>query len=230
MKLIESILASPRMQAAEQALGQSSSLLMEELWNAPKALIAALAQQATNKHILILTGASQEEIRLYHDLAFFADRPVIDFPSWETLPSENIAPSPDIVGDRYEALKQIQASKEPYIILTGLQACLQRLIMPSTFAQLHLSLEQGQTFPFEELIQRFIEHPQSCVSSRSCLNAFLNQEPLNLLRCWWFTLGLARIPALRADGYITTLVHLGFSFAVYALGHNKMPPYGPYAR
>lgn len=130
---------------------------MEELWNAPKALIAALAQNSSNKHLLILTGASQEEIRLYHDLAFFAKRPVIDFPSWETLPSENIPPSPDIVGDRYEALKQIQASKEPYIILSSLQACLQRLIAPSTFAQLHLILEQGQTFPFEELIQRLIE-------------------------------------------------------------------------
>lgn len=155
--ILDSILASERIQALISALQQSQTILMEELWNAPKALIAALAQQATQKHVLIITGASQEEIRVYHDLAFFANRPVIDFPSWETLPSENIPPSPDIVGERYDALKQITASNDPFIILTGLQACLQRLIPPASFSQLHLSLKQGQNFAFDDLIQRFLD-------------------------------------------------------------------------
>lgn len=154
--ILNSILANERIQAFMQALAQSETLLMEELWNAPKALIAALAQQTTSKNLLILTGASQEEIRLYHDLAFFANKQVIEFPAWETLPSENIAPSPDIVGDRYTVLKQVHASKEPYIILTTLQACLQRLIAPEVFAQLHFSLKLGQAVPFADLIERFL--------------------------------------------------------------------------
>ena len=107
------ILTSERLQGLQQALQEQDSILIEELWNAPKALIAALAQQTTGKHLLILTGASQEEMRLFHDLAFFSDRPIVDFPSWETLPSEGIPPSPDIVGERYQVLRALSLSSEP---------------------------------------------------------------------------------------------------------------------
>lgn len=92
--LTQTILHSERLMALEEALRNQENILIEELWNSPKALIAAIAQQATGKHILILTGASQEEIKLFHDFALFTERPVVDFPSWETLPSENIPPQP----------------------------------------------------------------------------------------------------------------------------------------
>lgn len=154
---LSSILKSESIQAFVSALQQPESILVEELWNAPKALITALAQQATGKNVLILTGASQSEIRLYHDLAFFSQVKVVDFPSWETLPSENIPPSPDIVGDRYETLKTIKGSTEPFIILSSLQACLQRLIPPSAFTRLNLTLQQGEHLGFDSLIQKMME-------------------------------------------------------------------------
>lgn len=156
--VLQSILKSERILALEQALQQSNDIiLVEELWNAPKSLVAAVAQQATGKHILILTGASQEESRLFHDFAFFTNRPVVDFPSWETLPSENIPPSPDIVGERYKLLKEIQTSSEPHIILTSLQACLQRLIPPASFQDLYLTLKAGQSPTFEGLIHKLLQ-------------------------------------------------------------------------
>ena len=154
--MLKGFLRSERLCALQQALHDQENLLVEELWNAPKALIAAIAQQATGKHILILTGASQEEIRLFHDFALFTDRPIVDFPSWETLPSENIPPSPDIVGERYQVLKELRSSTQPYIILTSLQACLQKLISPSVFQDLYLSLREGQSPSFEELIQKLL--------------------------------------------------------------------------
>ena len=154
--MLERYLRSERLAALQQALQERELLLIEELWNAPKALIAALAQQATGKHILLLTGASQEEIRLFHDFTLFTDRPVVDFPSWETLPSENIPPSPDIVGERYQVLKTLQASSEPHLILTSLQACLQRLIPPDLFKDLYLTLKPGQSPTFEHLIEKLL--------------------------------------------------------------------------
>ncbi len=152
--MLEKLLNSEKVQALQHVLQEQSSVLAEGLWNSPKALIASIAQQATGKHILILTGASQEEVRLFHDFAFFTDRPVLDFPAWETLPSDQVAPSPDIVGDRYKALREISAGGQPHIILTGLQACLQRLILPQRFQELYLSLRIGDTHPFDALIQR----------------------------------------------------------------------------
>ena len=155
--MLKKILQSDRLSALHHALKNQEIILIEELWNAPKALITALAQYATNKHILILTGGSQEEVRLFHDCTLFTERPVIDFPSWETLPSENIPPSPDIVGERYLVLKKLLSSSEPHIILTSLQACLQKLLPVSTFQSLSLSLKPGQILPFDDLIEKLLK-------------------------------------------------------------------------
>ncbi len=119
--------------------------------------MAALAQQTTGKHVLILTGASQEETRLFHDFPFFLDQSAIEFPAWETLPSENIAPSPDVVGERYKVLEEISSSKHPRIILSNLQACLQRLIPPDKFKNLYLHLKVKDSMPFDLFIQRLTE-------------------------------------------------------------------------
>ncbi|MCE5316055.1 MAG: hypothetical protein LLG04_01655 [Parachlamydia sp.] len=151
--LFSELLKSQQLADLNQALHTGDSILIEELWNAPKALISAVALQATGKHILILTGASQEEVRLFSDFAFFTDRTVVDFPAWETLPSENIPPSPDIVGDRYKALQEIRGAKQPYIVLSGLQACLQKLIPPGKFSSMYLSLKTGDTISLESLVE-----------------------------------------------------------------------------
>lgn len=155
--MLKEVLQSPKLAELHQALQNNESVLIEELWNSPKALIAALAQQATGKHVLILTGASQEEVRLFHDFSLFTENPVVDFPAWETLPSENIPPSPDIVGERYRTLSEIATSKQPHIILTGLQACLQKLIPLKNFQNLYLKLETGKSYPFQPLIEKLAQ-------------------------------------------------------------------------
>lgn len=157
MDLLELVKEDNRFGALHQALQAGEDLLVEELWNSPKALVAAIAQKATNKHVLILTGASQEEIKLFHDFEFFTDTPIVDFPAWETLPSENIPPSPDIVGERYKVLHQVLADQRPHIILTGLQACLQKLIPPQEFKKLYLDVRVGQPLGFDHLIARLLE-------------------------------------------------------------------------
>lgn len=138
-------------------LCEGETILLERLWNSPKALLATLASQATGKNILILTGASVEEVRLYHDFKVFSDLAVLDFPAWETLPSENIPPSPDIVGERYQTLHQIYASKKPHIVITSLQACLQKLLPPKRFENLRFYCEVGKPLNFQATIDRLIE-------------------------------------------------------------------------
>lgn len=138
-------------------LGEGKSLLLEGLWNSPKAVLTSLAEQATGKNILILTGASLEEVRLYHDFKLFADLPVVDFPAWETLPSENIPPSPDIVGDRYQTLSEVYQSKTPHIVISSLQACLQKLLPPKRFKNLCFYCEVGKPLNFQDTINRFVE-------------------------------------------------------------------------
>ncbi len=152
--MLKTLLNSPGLQKLQTALREGNSILLEGLWDAPKALITALAAATTGKHVLILTGASQEELRLYHDFALFTDLPVIDYPAWETLPTEGVPPSPDIVGERYQALRQIADAEKPHLIISSLQACLQKLIPPMLFAQLTLSLSKGDSIPFGTLLER----------------------------------------------------------------------------
>ena len=142
----------------EDALRVGDSILIEGLWNSTKALIASLAEKATGKHIVILTGASLEEVSLYHDFAAFTDRPILDFPAWEALPSEKIPPSPDIVGERYKTLETIhQNPHQSYIILTSLQAALQLLISPKNFQSMNLLLKKGATYNFKELTEKLYQ-------------------------------------------------------------------------
>ncbi len=145
---------SEKILALQNALKNKDTILIEELWNSSKAFIASLAQRLTGKHVLIVTGASQEEMRLFHDFSLFTERTIVDFPSWETIPSENIPPSPDIVGERYQVLKGILSSNEPHIVLTSLQSCLQRLIAPKNFLNMSMTLVKGQAIPFEELLDK----------------------------------------------------------------------------
>ncbi len=165
--VLEQLLESTKLQELAQALRKGDTLLIEELWNAPKALVASIAQKVTGKHVLILTGAGQEEARLFHDFPIFSERPCIDFPAWETLPAENIPPSPDIVGDRYNVLSDIYKSNEPSIILSSLQACLQKLILPKQFDSMRLEIKVGMKFPFDELIQKLTDmgYQRSAVAS-----------------------------------------------------------------
>lgn len=150
------ISSSERLAALENAFREEQSVLIEGLWNAPKAFLISLAQQCTGKHVLVLTGAAQEELSLYHDFAVFTDRMAVDFPAWETLPSDNIPPSPDIVGERYQVLDRVLNSKEPLIILSSLQACLQRLIPPERFKSMHLTLNVRDTPGFELLVDELV--------------------------------------------------------------------------
>ena len=151
--MIPHYLPQKRLDSYLQALREGQNLLIEGLWDAPKALLAAYAQEECGKNILILTGASREESRLYDDLPFFTGKRALDYPAWETLPSENIAPSPDIVGDRYEVLRHIHESKEPLIIIASLQAVLQKVIPPQAFDQLQLEIKVGQEIPYERLLE-----------------------------------------------------------------------------
>lgn len=157
MNVLNRIEEQSQFQALFQAFQEGENILIEELWNSPKALLSAIAQKATHKHLLILTGASQEEIKLFHDFDFFTNYPIVDFPAWETLPSENIAPSPDIVGERYKVLQKVLEDKRPHIILTGLQACLQKLIPPQDFKHLHLDIKINQPLGFDHLHSRLLE-------------------------------------------------------------------------
>lgn len=144
----------PSLAAFLHIVEKEPSLLIEELWEAPKAALLALIAKATGKQILILSAEGREN-RLVDDFAYFGVTQVLEFPSWETLPGEEISPSPDIVGKRYEILHMLLQKKPPQIIVCPLQACLQKVLSPKTLRSLSTTWKRGDEIPFASL-QEFL--------------------------------------------------------------------------
>lgn len=124
------------------------SILVEGLWDSPKALLASLA--AKERSVLLITGGTRED-RFYDNLAYFAPGVALEFPAWETLPGEEIPPSPDIIGKRFEALDALIRKKGPSIVLCPLASLLQKVIPKEMLAPLLHRWKKGTKISFDSL-------------------------------------------------------------------------------
>lgn len=128
------------------------SLLIEGLWDAPKALLLQILQETRRKNICVIT-AEPGSSKIVDDAPFFKLSSVFEFPSWETLPGEEIPPSSDIVGKRLEILYRLLNSSEPCVIICSLQAALQKVPSPAFFKPLCRFWKVGDQLPFTALPQ-----------------------------------------------------------------------------
>ncbi|MCK4933997.1 MAG: transcription-repair coupling factor, partial [Simkaniaceae bacterium] len=143
-------ITSPSLLLFQEALKSNPSLLMEGLWDCPKAYLLAIAKNHLNQHLVIITGGERENL-LYEDLCYFLEKPPLQFPAWETLPGEEIVPSPDIVGKRYQIIHELLTEKEPKVILTSLQALLQKVVPKESLLQNFLHIKIGDEVSFSNV-------------------------------------------------------------------------------
>ncbi len=78
--------------------------------------------------ILVIAPTSRRAEQLELALASYsADAEVVSFPAWETLPHERLSPSPDTVGQRFDAIQAIAkwTGDHPLIVVASVRAALQ---------------------------------------------------------------------------------------------------------
>lgn len=155
--MLEHLLKSPSLGAFARSLKRKKDLVLEQLWDAPKASIVCLLQRELKKNILLLTGQSSEEMRMFHDFTLFTQSKVHDFPAWETLPQENISPNADIVGQRYEILRDLSQDQSPCIVICNLQAALQRLLPQESFLKLCLDFLCDRDYDFQSTVDTIVQ-------------------------------------------------------------------------
>jgi len=94
---------------------------------------------------------------LERQLGFFApDAKVISFPAWDTVPYDRVGPNPEIVARRVTALSKLAlaSGKEPTIVLTTVNAVLQR-VPPRHFIRQSLKpMAAGQRVDRTRLVER----------------------------------------------------------------------------
>jgi transcription-repair coupling factor (superfamily II helicase) len=152
--VLKEILQSTSLQRFCQEVQNNSSLLLEHLWDCPKALLAVLAKQATKKNVLFITGKKSD--KLLESFMTFQEE-VLDFLPWETLPGEEIAPSLDVSGKRLEILYSLLESKTTHIVHCTIQSLMQKTLAIETLKNLSLLLEKGEERSFEEFISKLIQ-------------------------------------------------------------------------
>ena len=90
-------------------------------------------------------------------LKFFAPKTrVIAFPAWDTVPYDRVAPNAEIVAKRIAALAKLAlgARKEPTLVLTTVNAVLQRVPARAFIKQGVKSLAAGQRVDMARRVKR----------------------------------------------------------------------------
>jgi transcription-repair coupling factor (superfamily II helicase) len=125
-------------------------------------LAARAIEASRQKQILI--HVAQDDIRvssLSECLAFFAPEvEVIVFPAWDCLPYDRVSPHSDISAQRVAALSAMlewtsDGLYKPRIILTSVNAIMQRVMPPEKLVAAQLVAKKGGTLSLADL-QRFL--------------------------------------------------------------------------
>lgn len=126
----------------------NESIFIESLSEAEKAHIASLALK--EESVLIITGGQRED-HFVQNLSYFCPNRVFEFPAWETLPSEKINPSVDLIGKRFETLCTLLNDKAPKIVLCPLKAFLQKTVSLKKAPSLFHLWKKKDTLSFEKI-------------------------------------------------------------------------------
>ncbi len=119
----------------------------------------ASARRGSPQAVLHVARDDRRLDQLEASLAFFAPKvKVVSLPAWDTVPYDRIGPNPEITAKRITALAILSAGarKEPTVVLTTVNAVLQRL-PPRTFIKAALkNIAPGQRIDRAELIDRLM--------------------------------------------------------------------------
>jgi len=100
-------------------------------------------------------GQSLDEIE--QSLHFIkADLPVLQFPGWDCLPYDRVSPSQNVMAKRIAALSQmatLRQNPKPALILTTVNACMQKLPPSTHFDGMMLNLRPGDRLAMDILAQ-----------------------------------------------------------------------------
>ena len=145
--------------ALAERLGLSGRTTVSGVLEGLDAMAAAqAARRLAGEPLIHVALDDQRMASLAEALAFFAaDVEVIAFPAWDCLPYDRVSPAANIVARRLAALALIAVpTQQPRIVLTSVNAVLQRLPQSRVIAETTFSAAPGQYVDTEKL-QLFLQ-------------------------------------------------------------------------
>ena len=131
------------------------------VYGAPEGFDALLLARRVKEHtgpVLHATRDDSRMARLAEALAFFAPHiEVLRFPAWDCLPYDRVSPNPEITSERIATLARLlDPAARPRMVLTTVNALIQRVPPRSVFQGASLSIREGGTADPDDMV-RFLE-------------------------------------------------------------------------
>jgi len=135
-------------------------VMIGEVPDGAEAFLAADIALETKKPIIFV---ARDDKRLARASSLFKFRlpeaDILRFPAWDCLPYDRISPKADLIATRLATLARLirpAAKDRPRIVVTGINALMQRVPHPDFIKELSLSLRPGQEIGFEDVQQRLL--------------------------------------------------------------------------
>lgn len=117
--------------------------------------IISSINQFSKKPILLVTYNEIQAKKIYEDIKYFQDK-VVFFSKKEIVTYDYIAESKDLPYERIEALNKI-VSKKNLVIVTTIEALMQKLPKKETLYKNELKFKLGNTYNLEEIKKKLVE-------------------------------------------------------------------------
>jgi transcription-repair coupling factor (superfamily II helicase) len=126
------------------------------VWGAPEGYDALLLARRRAEYAGPVIHVARDDARmarLAESLAFFApEAEIIRFPAWDCLPYDRVSPNPMLVSERIASLARLlETPDRPRIVLTTVNALVQRVPPRAMFADASLTIRAGADLPGETL-------------------------------------------------------------------------------
>ena len=127
------------------------------IYGAPEGFDALLLARRRAEHRGSLVHVARDDARLARlaeaIAAFAPDVELLRFPAWDCLPYDRVSPNAEIVSERIATLARlIEPGTKPRILLTTVNALVQRVPPRDAFRGAAMTLRQGRDAPLEAIL------------------------------------------------------------------------------
>ena len=136
---------------------KKDQIVISGLSDVGKLHIAYTTKKATKRPIWIITYNEIQAKRIMQNLSYFEENDeILYFPKRELVTYDYIAESKDILYERMNVLNKIH-TKEAKIVVTTIEAIMQKMITPKKLYQTELNFQIGKNNNLEEIKAKLVQ-------------------------------------------------------------------------
>lgn len=133
---------------------ESSSSIIKTTADSKGFLTANIAKNFPNSDLLFIASSDAEMENIQKQIRFFAPEiEVLNLYAWDCLPYDRTSPKPSILTNRIKTLYQLatRGQGQKFLIITSVNAILQKTVRPSQINNLGLYLKTGSKISLDQI-------------------------------------------------------------------------------